>query len=105
MIRCTRSVCCASNARPVEELAVCCGAGPRDDVSRAQPLGNPTRIKIAIVRRILIVSPSSAQAGPVANSLSIVAKERKQLKTLSIQISPLDSDVIAIPKRPETIHI
>ena len=38
------------------------------------------------------------------NPLAVVAQESRDLKSLSIQKSPLDSDLIAIPKRAETIH-
>jgi hypothetical protein len=84
---------------------VSCGAGRRDELPSAQPIGSATRIKIAMVRSHFIVSPPSAQAAPMVNPLAVVAQESSQLKSLSIDKSPFDSDVIAIPKLPETIHI
>ena len=103
MTHCTRSVCFASNARLIVVGRVSCGAGLRvGAVSSAQPDGRLTRIKMAISERHLIVS---LQVTPMVNRSSDVAQESRQLKSLSIEKSPLDSDVIAIPKRPETIHI
>ncbi|MGZ8450556.1 MAG: hypothetical protein ACXW4Z_10085 [Candidatus Binatia bacterium] len=40
----------------------------------------------------------------MVNPLAVVAQEIRDLKLLSIEKSPLDSDIIAIPKRAETIH-
>jgi hypothetical protein len=106
MIRCTRSVCLASSGRLVDAGRVSCGAGLRvEALSSAQPVGSPTRIKMAIVRRHLMVSPSSAQAPPMVNRLSVIAQESSHLESLSVEKSPLDSHVIAIPKRPKTIHV
>ncbi len=91
MTRCTRAVCFASNGWLVEDRDVCCGAGLRvEAVSSAQPVGGPTKIKIAMVRRNLIVSPSFAQAAPMVNPLSIVAQESSQLKSLPMEKFLLD---------------
>jgi hypothetical protein len=38
------------------------------------------------------------------NPLSVVAQESGDLKSLSVEKSPLDSDINALPKRAETIH-
>jgi hypothetical protein len=104
MIRCTRSVCFASNGRLVEARRVCCGAGLRDEVSSAQ-LGNPTSNNIAILRRTLIASPSAANATALVNQLAVIPKKTFQFEPIAIEESPLDLDVIANPKRPEMIDI
>ena len=104
MIRCTRSVCFASNGRLVEARRVCCGAGLRDEVSSAQ-LGNPTSNNIAILRRTLIAFPSSANATPLVNQLAVIPKKTFQFEPIAIEESPLNSDVIARLKRPKTIDI
>src|SRR3989338_6869838 len=71
----------------------------------AQPNVHPLRIKTAIVRRNLIASPSSAQATPMVNRLTVVPEKTLQLKSFAIEESPLDPDVITSPKRPKTIDI
>jgi len=40
----------------------------------------------------------------MANPLSVVEQESRDRKSLAIDKSPLDSDIIAIPKRADTIH-
>jgi hypothetical protein len=47
----------------------------------------------------------SAQATPIINQLTIIPKKTVQLKSFAIEESPLDPDVIARPKRAETIDI
>ena len=46
-----------------------------------------------------------AQASSSAMRLPIIPKKTVQLKSFAIEESPLDSDVIARPKRAETIDI
>jgi hypothetical protein len=41
----------------------------------------------------------------MVNPLSVVAQESRDRKSLSMEKPALDSDIIAIPKRAETIHI
>ncbi len=94
----------AANGRLVEARRVCCGAGLRDEVSSAQ-LGNPTSNNIAILRRTLIASPSSAKATLLVNQLAVIPKKTFQFEPIAIEESPLDLDVIANPKRPEMIDI
>src|SRR5512135_157960 len=63
------------------------------------------RIKIAVVPTERHYLLSSTQPTPIVNRLTIVPKKTVQLKTFPIEESSLDSDVIARPKRAETINI
>jgi hypothetical protein len=41
----------------------------------------------------------------MVNRLTIIPKKTVQLKSFTIEESPLDSNVIALPKRPKAIDI